>query len=55
MDITKVTISQKYELPNLKEDIHTQVKVCKTFQKNRETPLKYGKIPAKESGAIPWD
>ena len=35
--------------------MHTHIKVCKNFQKNKEKNFKYGKLSAKEAEDIPWD
>ena len=37
------------------ENIHTKIKVCKTWQRNKKQGLKYGYLPPKEAEAIPWD
>ena len=37
------------------DDMGIHIMVCKTFHKNRNPPLKYGQIPAKEPGKIPRD
>ena len=54
MDQIKATIIQNYGFPNLRDNIHTHINVCKTCQKNKKQDLKYGKLPAKEVEATPW-
>ena len=46
---------QQHYWPNLKIEIRTHIKGCKTFQENKKQNLKYGKLPAKETGIIPRD
>ena len=54
-EYTEATIIQHYYWNKLREDIRTHIKVCDTFQKNKKPNLTYGKLPAKEAEAIPWD
>ena len=51
----EATISHHYYWPQLRGDICTHIKVCKTCHKNKKKTLKYVKLPAKEAEAIPWD
>ena len=51
----EANISQHYYWPQVRVNIRTHIKVYNTYQKNRKQNLKYGKLPAKEAGAIPWD
>ena len=55
MNRTEATIIQHYYWPHLRDDIHTHIKFCKTCHKQKKQKFKYGKLPAKESDAIPWD
>ena len=52
---TKATISKHDYWPHLRDAIRTHIKVCNNSQKNKKKTLKYGKLPAKEAEAIPWD
>ena len=52
---TKSTFTQHYQLPNLRDDIRTHFKVCKTFHKNWKQNLKYGKLTTKKAESISWD
>ena len=54
MDHTEAPISQNYNWLNLRENIWTHIKACKTFQKDT-TQIKYGDSSAKETEAIPWE
>ena len=54
MDLTKDTISHNYELPILRDDISTHIKVCKNCQKTRKA-LKYGQIPSMDVESIPQE
>ena len=55
MDLNKTTFIQHYWWPNLRDNIRTHVKVCKTCHKNKKQNLKYGKLTAKKEEYIPWD
>ena len=55
MDHNEATIGQTYYWPNIRDNIHTQINVCKNCEKNKKQSLKYGHLPAKASEAIPWD
>ena len=55
MDHYEATINQNYYWPNIRENIRTQINVCKICDKNRQQGLKYGHLPAKTAEAIPWD
>ena len=52
---TEDTIIKHCYWPKLRDKICTRIKVCKTCQKNNKENLRYGKFPAKEAEAIPWD
>ena len=39
----------------MRDKIHTQIKVCKTLQINKNQNFKYGYLPLTEAGSIPWD
>ena len=54
-ECTEANISQHYYWTNLTDNILTHIKVCDTFQKNKKQNFKYGKLPAEEAEAIPWD
>ena len=45
---TDASISQHYYWNNLRNKIHTHIKVCMECRKNRKINIKYGKLPAKE-------
>ena len=51
----RATISQKYYWPRLRNNIHTHIKVYNNCQNNNKQNLKYVKLPAKETEAIPLD
>ena len=55
MDLTKSTISQHYEWPNLRDGIRTHIKVFKNCQNNKKQNLRYVKLPAEGVGSIPRD
>ena len=55
MDCTKNTISQYHYWLNLREAMHTCIKLYMNFHKNMKQSLKYGLLPAKEVYDIPWD
>ena len=55
MYCTKITYSHHYASPNLRDNIRTHVKVCKTCHKNKKQNLKYGKLTAKKEEYIPLD
>ena len=55
MERTYATISQHCFWPNLRNNICAHVKVCNTFHLKKKQNPKYGKLPAKEAEAIPWD
>ena len=54
-EYTEATIIQHYYWNQLRDYICTYIKVCTICQKNKKKNLKYGKLPAKEAEAIPWD
>ena len=54
MERTEAGISQHYYWDNLRNKIHTHIKVCTECKKNKRQNIKYGKLPAKEAEAIPW-
>ena len=53
--LTDTTISQHYYWPNLRDNMRTRITVYNIFHKNKKQNLKYGKLPAKEAEAIPWE
>ena len=55
MALKEATISHHYYWNNIRDDILTQTKFCRTFWINNKKGLKYGHIPAKEAEAIPWN
>ena len=55
MDRTEATISQNCYWSNIRDEKHTKIKDCTTFQRNNKQGLKCGHLPAKEAEAIPRD
>ena len=55
MDHNEATISHNYYWPNIRENIRTQINVCKNCEKKKKQSLKYGHLTAKAAKAIPWD
>ena len=53
IDCTEASIIQNYYWPQLRDGMHTQVKVCRNFQRNSKQGLKYDYLPAKEVEDIP--
>ena len=45
MGHNEATIIQHYYSHNKKDDIRTDIKVCKKFPKNKKQSLKYGNLP----------
>ena len=54
IDLNETTIGRHYYWPNLRDDILTPIKICRTFQKNKKQSLKYGPLPDKEAETNPW-
>ena len=53
MDRNATNFSLHYCWPDLRDNIRTHIKVCKTCQRNKKQNLKYGKLTAKKAEAIP--
>ena len=54
MDLTEAAISQHYYRPKLRDDIHTQVKVFKTGQKNKNKNENAFFYPQRKWMNYPW-
>ena len=52
---TEETIRQHLTWPNLRQDVQSHVKKCKTCQIHKTRHQKYGKLPPKVAEAQPWE
>ena len=52
---TEQSLKQHFYWPNLRQEVHRQVKKCHICQTNKRHKTKYGHLPAKEAEADPWD
>ena len=52
---TEQTIRQHFTWKNLKGDVEKVCKKCATCQLTKRKSIKYGKLPAKQAEAEPWD
>ena len=55
MTRTEQTIRQHFTWKNLRGDVERACKKCKICQKTKKKTIKYGKLPAKEAEAEPWE
>ena len=54
MDRVEVIIRQHLYWPEIMYDVQKEVTNCDTFQRTKQSNIKYGKLPAKEVEGIPW-
>ena len=52
---TEQMIRQHFMWKNLRQDVEKACKSCKTCQFTKRKSINYGKLPAKEAKASPWD
>ena len=55
MQRTEASISHYYYWTQLRDDIQTHIKFCKTCHKNKKHNFKCGKLSSTEAETIPWD
>ena len=55
MDITEAMICQHLYWPGIRDAARKEVKNCDTFQRTKQSNIKYGKLPDKEKEEIPWN
>ena len=52
---TEQTIRQHFTWKNLRQDVEKACKTCQICQLTKKKAIKYGKLPAKDAEAVPWD